>query len=282
MDMKKYFLIIAAAVLAASAQAYAESWTEALKGTSFEAHWKAAQELPFAIPAEPEAGRIEVQQHNPREIRTFQRGGYTFESNARSARDEAERNLREAGIAVLSSRVYKEDNYPWNHGFSIEYFENNDPYRDERFVFEAYTGGTQSFESKAREEMNRTAENLRRAGYRVILGQVIKQSDYPWNYFYRIDYLRSVGRRPPHDRPGVQVYRSGSYHDEIRAQIEMNVMAAAFRSQGKEILSAEVFRVRGEREWRFEIQYREERRGDDHDRWPDHGRGHDRRFFQRW
>lgn len=271
--MREFVLIIAAS-LWVSAPAAAEPRVVTIQGTSFDASLKLAREIPFVIPAELEPHQFAPRRHHQQQVLSYSRGGYTFESGARTARDEAERNLRESGIAVLSSRVYKEENYPWNHGFVIEYFENNDPYRHERFVIETYTGGTQSFESNSREEMNRTVQNLRAAGYRIILGQVIKQAGYPWNYFYTIDYLRSIGRRPPHDRPGVQVYRSGGYRDEIRAQIEMNVMVAAFRSQGKEIISARLLKSPQSREWRFEIHYREERRHDDHDR--GHGRDRDR------
>ena len=231
-----------------------------------------AQASPAGVPVAP-AAAYDRDHDRPgpgrREQRSYGRGGYSFQSEAESARAEAERNMRAAGVMIMVSRVVKDAGFPFNYSFTIEFFE------DERSI-ESYTSGADySFDSNARPEMARMAQNFQRAGYKVILAQVRKQDGFPFNYYYQIDYFKGGWRRQPPQRRDSQEYRSGPFREHLRAQIAMNIYLIGLREGGSEILETDIVSDRGQ--YYFRIIYRQQGRGDDRgrgrDRDRDHGRG---------
>lgn len=136
--------------------------------------------MPKGAPAKTASARKAVG-----EVRIYDRFGWTWESDATRAMQEAQSGLRAAGLAVLSSRVYRETGSGWNYGFRMEVLSDGYP---PRFV-ESFNNGYYSFESEARQEAEKTASNLRFAGYTVVLIQVLRQSESPWNYSYFVDFV---------------------------------------------------------------------------------------------
>lgn len=206
----------------------------------------AAESLP-PIPA-PTAKPAAPPRPRPAEVVVYERGGYTWESDAERALNQAASNLRAAGIAVLGSRITRQEQSPWTYGFQIDYADHDAPPRR----VETYVSNHYSLESDARDELNRTVANLRQAGYVVVLGQVLRQSDPPWNHFYQVDYLR--GRRDPGGR--IHVYNSGLYARAAEAQRDMIANINRLQSQGHEVLSATVYQDARTRYFFYQIRYR--------------------------
>lgn len=260
---------IAAALLTTFALSPAQAGFEALKAADLSAVWQAARQ---AAPPPPEviagaavptaAPAVAAGHTDHREIRRFNRGGFTFESEAATAVREAEGNLRQAGIAVLASRVTRQSDYPWKYGLEIEYFANGGPY-DSDLRIETYTGGSQTFESNARAEMQRTVANLRAAGETVILGLVVRQENYPWNYHYTVDFLRRDYHRPD-PRPRVEVYESGVYYNLALAKNDFDRAVRAFERQGRRIVEGRIYDIHraGHPSWYFVIRHVDARYGE--------------------
>ena len=191
---------------------------------------------------------------------TYGKTGYTFDSEAQNARAQAEGALRQAGVVVLVSNVYRDSGYPYKYGFRIEYLQENGPYQSQ---LETYSSApTFTFDSDARREMDGTVYNFRSAGYRVVLGEVRRQDAYPYRYFYQIDYFKTAAPSPWPGNPGrgdLREFRSGHYRDEWSARSDMNNFVTRYRYEGKEVVRSEVRRQNG---WYFfQITYREARRG---------------------
>jgi hypothetical protein len=196
--MKRIMLTMA--VLAVSWSGAGAQSLESLKAGTFEASWQVVRHAP--PPPAPVAVPAPVYRRVPpgaAQTRAYFKGGYTWESDALAARNQAENGLRAAGLQVLSGRVYKEANFPFNYGFQIDYLA-------QAFTpsVQTYTGGAFTWESDAKAELARSVANFKASGMLVVLGQVKKQANYPFNYFYEIDYMQGMRREPfpPHRRPG--------------------------------------------------------------------------------
>lgn len=149
---------------------------EALKGADLAASWRAAVKLGVPAPAAPKAKATQT--------RLFERTGFIWESDAKTAASEAESGLRAAGLPVLSSQVYSENCSPSRYGIKLEYVE--DPYPR---PLDSYQRGYFDFESDARVALNAATSNLTGAGYHVILGRTWRQADPPWDYYYTVDFV---------------------------------------------------------------------------------------------
>lgn len=124
----------------------------------------------------------------PAQAQTYARGRYTFASDAETARMEAETNLRNAGIAVMDSRITEEyDSY----GFRIDFVAPPDFPTP---MVQTYTGGDYTFQSDGTSDLAQAVEKLERMGYRVLLGEIRKNVFYPSHYYCQVDYF-AVPRR---------------------------------------------------------------------------------------
>lgn len=202
--------------------------------------------MPKGSPVSPKApGHI-------REVRIYDRFGWSWESDAQNARNEAERGLRAAGMVVLSGKVYRAENSPWNYGFHLEVLADEQGYPARSI--ESYSNGTQySFESEARQEAERVASNLRGAGYSIILLQIRRQEQSPWDYSYFIDYVAprgSTGGGP------AQLFTSALFNTQWDAQRDMDAMANNLRMRGYEVLSGQLFQDGRSRMFFYQLRYR--------------------------
>lgn len=187
------------------------------------------------------------------EIRVYDRFGWTWESDAQNARNEAERGLRAAGLAVLSGKTYRGENSPWNYGFHLEVLADNDQGYPARSI-QSYGNGMQyNFESEARQEADRTASSLKGAGYHVILIQIRRQDDSPWDYSYSIDYVAprgSTGGGP------AQLFTSPLFRTQWEAQNDMNAVTDDLRRRGYEVLGGQLFRDGRSGMFFYQLRYR--------------------------
>lgn len=256
-------------LLSASA-ANAAGSLEAAKAVDFNTSLGALRENFIAAPAVVQgvdaapAAQWQVQDYPPGRggfQRSFGRGGYTFESEAQAARAQTENGLRGAGLVVLASNVYRDQNYPYKYSFRVDYLEDGDPRWPARTLATYDSEANFTFDSDARPEMNRTVANFRAAGYSVVLAEVRRQDAYPYRYFYQVDYIKTFAPAPrpwPRDPRGpVLQFNSGHYRDRFSAQYDLDNFVARYRAEGKEIVAANVVEQGG---WfSFRILYRERR-----------------------
>ncbi len=251
-----------AALLAAFALSPAHAGPEALKAADLSTLWNAARQAPPSVeaitgapvaPMTPEAPAFAADHGDSREFRRFNRGGFTFESEAATALREAENGFRQAGIALVASRVTRESAYPWKYGLEIEYYSERGPYGSSVEI-ETYRGGLQTFESDAREEMRRTINNLRAAGETVILGLVSKEEAYPWRYYYSVDFLRRSYRPGPGPGPRVEVYQSGIFNNLQNAKWDLDNTQRSLERRGYRVVEARIHEARG-RGWYYVVRY---------------------------
>jgi len=183
------------------------------------------------------------------QMKTYGVDGFTFSSDAESAKNEAEAALKSLGVAVIASRVYRDAS--WTHGFTIEYIGGS--FLD----FESYTSGGYTFSSDAASAMEQTKANFRAAGYAVVLG-VVKR-DASWQHVYKIDYVRQGGGWHPRPRPDqghgrVKVMESSTYRAQRQAEWAMGRKVHELKSQGALVLDASVIRVVGG--YKFRIRFK--------------------------
>ncbi len=222
---------------------------EALKSASLMSAWESALNAP--LPTAPVPGRQAIPRLEPQaEVQTYQRGGYTWKLDAESASEEAARNLQSAGLAVLSVQILEEPGEPRTYAFRIDYRDFEESGFPPRSI-ETYTSGAYSWSSDAESELARAKANLEAAGYVIILGQVLRQERYPWNYFYRVDYVR--GRQNPGGP--VYIYTSRLYPVAAEAQRDMIVMEYQLRAQGYRIYGSILYRDARTGYFFFQIRY---------------------------
>lgn len=258
----KRFLVLSL-LLAAASRAHAGM--ESLKAADLSAAWNAAKTAQIAAPAIPGAVRAQspllpaAPRPGQSEIARYGRQGFASQYNAQSALQQAETNLRQLGVSMLASRVLRDSSYPYNYRFEIEYYADSwNPLR-----ISTYRGGTHTSEWNARNEMERTLANMRAAGQQLILGLVIRENSYPYNYYYEVDYLdgrHRPGPGPRPDHPRVQVYQSPVYGTVEQAKREYDYKQASLQRQGYEIVNGKLHQA-GYRGWYFVIQYRSHRGG---------------------
>src|SRR5262245_5978258 len=101
--MKKCFAPLALCLTLSplSLPARAELSLQALKAVTLIASWETALQAPLPAPAAPAWKPVLPERARPSAVLAYERRGYTWESDARNAMSEAERNLRAEGLAVL-------------------------------------------------------------------------------------------------------------------------------------------------------------------------------------
>lgn len=230
--------------------AHASSF-EALKAGTLTGMWESALKNPLPAPAAPAPKAVGPLQVFPAAVQTYERGGYTWESDAENAANAAASNLRSAGIAVMSTQIIRESESPWRYGFRMDYIDDSDPGLPPR-ALETYTSQVYSWSSDAENELRRTESNLRATGYVVVLGEVWRQTEAPWNYYYRVDYVR--GRHNPGDGQAY-LYTSGLYPTLATAQREMYVAQWRLQQQGYQIYGSVIYQEARTRHYFFQIRY---------------------------
>ncbi|MBI3552063.1 MAG: hypothetical protein HY077_06060 [Elusimicrobia bacterium] len=237
-------IALTAVVLAASLSNALGQSLEVLKSGGFEASFQFGLAHP-APPPPTVAGRFIIPRPGPAQTRSYQSGGYTWESDAQAARTQAENNLRAAGLSVLSAQVFRDSNFPFNYGLKVDYLAGY-------YIgaIQTYTGGSFTWESEAQAEVARTVANFRATGYKVILGQVKKQSNFPFNYFYDVDYLTAAAQPIRYE----QVFTSQVYPTASTAKWAMDREAQVLRQKGCLVVSAQI--MRSYNGFYFQIRYR--------------------------
>lgn len=129
------------------------------------------------------------------EFKTHQQGDWTFESEARTAMEEAKRGFTNAGYVLVSGTVLKRPDYPWHYYYKIVYLvRHSHPQPPPADDIQAYQGGPYKSEEQARSAMGRSMAGLERTGY-VVLKADVYRIPWPKSYFFRIEYMRRHG--PP-------------------------------------------------------------------------------------
>lgn len=225
---------------------------EGLKAGTLSGAWESALKNSLFVPAVPSAKPVTPLPVFPAQVLTYERGGYTWESDAQNSANTAAENLRSAGIAVLNTQILRESQSPWRYSFRVEYLDDSaDPTLPPRTI-ETYTSGNYTWSSDAENALHQTESNLGQAGYAVILGEVLRQQQAPWNYFYRVDYIR--GRRNPGGGQ-TYIYTSGLYPRLIDAQRDLYAVQFRLQSQGYQIYSSMIFQDARTKLYFFQIQY---------------------------
>ena len=149
-----------------------------------------------------EAARIVLASHEDREdqdeILRYEDGDWTFADSARSAMNQRRAAFKEAGFVIFSASVFKRSAFPWNAYYVIEYLRPVDRWsRGSRGILR-YEEGDWTFPDGPRGPMNFRANALREAGYKIISSTVYTRSEFPWNYFFVIEYVRPFNGREGH------------------------------------------------------------------------------------
>jgi hypothetical protein len=171
-------------------------------------------------------------------VLAYERGGYTFESDAQDALARAGNAFREAGVATVYSAIVRGQTW----GFRIDYLSET--------PIETYTSPFYPWESDAEHEMQRAEANLRAQGYAVILGQVVRQTQAPWDYAFRVDFLRAARA------PQAYVFTSRFYPSPALAQRDMQLTVQDLRARGWFVEQSQLFQDARTRQFFFQIRYR--------------------------
>ena len=220
---------------------------EAMKSAGLAAAWESALKNAPPAPASARAGALPAQA-GQEQVQVYERGGYAWSSDAENAMLEAERGLRSAGIAVLSAVTSSEEG--GSHAFRIEYADDSAEGVPPRSI-ESYESRTYSFESDAQNDLSRAKSNLRSSGWVVVLGEVRRQRQSPWDYTYRIDYVRS--RWNP--RGSVHLYVSGLYARAADAERDRVMMEHRLRAEGYYVFGSALYQDSRSRGFFFQIRY---------------------------
>ncbi|MBI5623294.1 MAG: hypothetical protein HY924_05910 [Elusimicrobia bacterium] len=221
-----------------------------------------AELQPMPAAAEPAVAAYE---RGRDEIRAFEDGDWTFESEARSAMEQTKTGLTNAGFSVVSAQVYKRSEFPWPYFYKVEFISPNGYH----YQFKTHQQGEWTFESEARSAMEQAVAGFKNSGYSVISGQVFKRSDYPWHYYYKIVYvvLRDDYPHPQPPQDEMQVLNGGPYKHEDQARSAMRERKAGLERAGYVVISAEIVRLPWPKAYFFRIEYTK-RQGHDGPRYP--------------
>lgn len=220
---------------------------DALKSADFAAVWQSAALLPRFSPAPPMVRPTAVVAVAAQTL-IYERTGWDMEYEAQNAATRAERAFRDAGMAALSSTVYRDASN--NYGFRLEYLPAaNEPNRQ----IQTHKSGLYGYASDAEQAMNRAGANLRASGYDLILGRVLREVGGRGDYFFEVDYV--AGRR---DRPGdrEQTFTSPYYQYQNQAYNEMNAAIYQLQARGYDVFSATLYRDNRNGLFFYQLRYR--------------------------
>ena len=124
--------------------------------------------------------------------------GWTFESEAQQAASRAADGFRAAGFNVITAEIYKDAAFPSDNRYRLLYVAGPGMIR-------SFVGERIAFESDAKKAMQQEVEGAKRAGLRVIIAELFKDSG---DYRYRIVYVDFQGNGYMPTQPG----GSGQHH----------------------------------------------------------------------
>lgn len=177
----------------------------------------------------------------------YQVFGYATEWEARNAKTSAEQGLQRAAISALRSDIFFTQNARL-YGFWIDYLADQDfPGAAPRVV----QNDTKYFPTlaDANYNLNFAVATLQSQGNAIILkGGPFLQREYPYNYFYSLDYARA--RLAGTYRSGLQWFMPAD------ARMNMEIMESNLRNQGYQILGRAVLLDPRTNRYSYEIYYR--------------------------
>ncbi len=184
------------------------------------------------------------------QISAYDGGEYRSQWDARSALNAAETGLRQAGFAVLGSRVVAPAPGRTGYALHIDYQDGQaGPDRPARTI-ETYTSGEFAQNYQASQELNSSVSSLANAGYTVLRSQVVQRQG---KWLYEVDYVS--GRQAPARQ--IRLFTSGYYYYGYLglAQRDMTVAIYNLQAQGATVLAYGIFPVPGTIYWVYQIRF---------------------------
>ncbi|MBI3289558.1 MAG: hypothetical protein HYZ74_08590 [Elusimicrobia bacterium] len=241
--MKTIFVAVLALAIVAPCQAKS---LEGLRALTLADHYAAAVRVGVPAPAQP-ASRPVAAPEPAKSFLHYYRGDYVLQQDARAAMEAAIQKISGAGLAAVGHVVIKEEGKR-TYAFSIQYSDGGSDARTIEMMSSTFINHS----AQARNALDEAKAKLRSQGLRIILGQVRRQHQSPFKYFFRVDAVRGWKQPVP---GAVAVFRSDDYYKGSHAQRDMAAVSSLLKGRGFAITQSLLLQ-KGSGPYFFEIRYK--------------------------